>query len=135
MISSPKRSMRQRLGWGRLTNGDLLAEGKGRGTYLEMLSGLTLKEGRMNQTIQIRDELARHLAATGGDLSRRALEGFGQPWIPIPVRVVVADAGPIHYLVLIGHAKILPDLFEKVIIPSVVCGELGRPEAPDSVRA
>jgi hypothetical protein len=30
----------------------------------------------MNVTIQIPDELARDLAATGGDLSRRALEAF-----------------------------------------------------------
>ena len=30
----------------------------------------------MNLTIQIPDELARDLIASGGDLSRRALEGF-----------------------------------------------------------
>jgi predicted glycoside hydrolase/deacetylase ChbG (UPF0249 family) len=30
----------------------------------------------MNLTIQIPDGLAQELAATGGDLSRRALEGF-----------------------------------------------------------
>jgi hypothetical protein len=30
----------------------------------------------MNLTIHIPDELARDLAAAGGDLSRRALEGF-----------------------------------------------------------
>ena len=30
----------------------------------------------MNLTIQIPDELARDLSAAGGDLSRRALEGF-----------------------------------------------------------
>ena len=30
----------------------------------------------MNVTIQIPDDLARELAATGGDLARRALEGF-----------------------------------------------------------
>lgn len=30
----------------------------------------------MNVTIQIPDELARDLAASGGDLTRRALEGF-----------------------------------------------------------
>jgi Uncharacterised protein family (UPF0175) len=30
----------------------------------------------MNLTFQIPDELARDLAAAGGDLSRRALEGF-----------------------------------------------------------
>jgi hypothetical protein len=31
----------------------------------------------MNLTIQIPDEVARDLVAAGGDLSRRALEGFG----------------------------------------------------------
>jgi len=30
----------------------------------------------MNLTVQIPDDLARRLAATGGDLSRRALEAF-----------------------------------------------------------
>lgn len=50
------------------------------------------------------------------------------------MRAVVADAGPIHYLVLIGHTEILPALFEKVIIPSVVYGELARAEAPEAVR-
>lgn len=33
--------------------------------------------------------------------------------------VVVADSGPIHYLVLIGHIEILRELFGKVIIPSM----------------
>jgi predicted nucleic acid-binding protein len=50
------------------------------------------------------------------------------------VRAVIADTGPIHYLVLIGHSEILPALFEKVIIPSVVRDELARMEAPDVVR-
>jgi predicted nucleic acid-binding protein len=50
------------------------------------------------------------------------------------VRAVVADTGPIHYLVLIGHSEILPALFEKVIVPSVVRDELARMEAPDAVR-
>jgi predicted nucleic acid-binding protein len=50
------------------------------------------------------------------------------------VRVVIADTGPIHYLVLIGHSEILPALFEKVIIPSAVFGELARAEVPDAVR-
>lgn len=47
---------------------------------------------------------------------------------------VVADTGPIHYLVLIGHSEILPALFGKVFIPSVVYGELTRAEAPEVVR-
>ena len=50
------------------------------------------------------------------------------------MRAVVADTGPIHYLVLIGHIEILPALFDKVLMPSVVHGELTRVEAPDAVR-
>lgn len=50
------------------------------------------------------------------------------------MRAVIADTGPIHYLVLIGHSEILPALFERVIIPSVVRDELTRMEAPDAVR-
>jgi predicted nucleic acid-binding protein len=61
--------------------------------------------------------------------------GFAQAWILIPVRAVVAEPRPIHYLVLIGLAEILPALFEKLIVPSVVHDELSRAEAPDTVRA
>ena len=46
----------------------------------------------------------------------------------------MAITGPIHYLLLIGHIEIFPGLFERVTIPSVVLGELARPEAPDAVR-
>lgn len=48
--------------------------------------------------------------------------------------VVVADSGPIHYLLLIGRSEILPALFEKVIIPSEVRDELAHPRAPEVVR-
>lgn len=50
------------------------------------------------------------------------------------MRIVVADTGPIHYLALIGHSEILPALFEKVIIPSVVRDELDRAQTPAAVR-
>lgn len=50
------------------------------------------------------------------------------------MHTVVADTGPILYPVLIGHAEILPALFEKVIIPSAVRDELSRGEAPEMVR-
>ncbi|MGA2597408.1 MAG: hypothetical protein ABSH09_10520 [Bryobacteraceae bacterium] len=50
------------------------------------------------------------------------------------MRAVIADTGPIHYLVLIGHSEILPALFEKIIIPSAVRDELARIEAPEAVR-
>jgi predicted nucleic acid-binding protein len=48
------------------------------------------------------------------------------------VRLVIADTSPINYLILIGHIDILPSLFEKVILPSVVRDELDH--APPLVR-
>ncbi|MBI4909362.1 MAG: DUF3368 domain-containing protein [Acidobacteria bacterium] len=50
------------------------------------------------------------------------------------MRAVIADTGPVHYLVLIGHIDILPVLFGKVIIPLVVCDELQQAQTPDAVR-
>jgi predicted nucleic acid-binding protein len=50
------------------------------------------------------------------------------------VRLIVADTGPINYLVLIGHIDLLPILFEQVILPSAVQAELADPDAPLSVR-
>jgi predicted nucleic acid-binding protein len=49
--------------------------------------------------------------------------------------VVVADTGPLRYLVLIGHADVLPRLFGAVSIPAAVADELRHPNAPDVVRA
>jgi predicted nucleic acid-binding protein len=51
------------------------------------------------------------------------------------VRLVIADTGPINYLVLIGNIDLLPVLFEKVILPSAVQAELADPGAPPSVRS
>jgi len=34
------------------------------------------------------------------------------------VRLVIADTGPVNYLILIGQIDILPALFEKVILPA-----------------
>jgi hypothetical protein len=50
------------------------------------------------------------------------------------VKLVIADTGPINYLLLIGHVEILPALFEKVILPSSVKNELTNPETPVTVR-
>ena len=51
------------------------------------------------------------------------------------MRLVVADTGPLHYLILIGQINILPTLFETVFIPSVVRDELAHAEAPVAVQA
>jgi predicted nucleic acid-binding protein len=48
--------------------------------------------------------------------------------------LVVADAGPLHYLVLTGDIELLPKLFERVLVPQVVRDELANAEAPQAVR-
>jgi predicted nucleic acid-binding protein len=48
--------------------------------------------------------------------------------------IVVSDAGPINYLVLIGYVEVLPRLFGQVIIPLTVYEELTRPLTPALVR-
>jgi predicted nucleic acid-binding protein len=50
------------------------------------------------------------------------------------MRLVVADTGPLHYLVLIGESELLPKLFEKVFVPDMVWRELRHREAPPTVR-
>ena len=44
------------------------------------------------------------------------------------MQLVVADTGPINYLVLIGRVDILPVLFEHVILPAAVRNELAQRE-------
>jgi predicted nucleic acid-binding protein len=46
--------------------------------------------------------------------------------------LVVADAGPLHYLVLTGDIELLPKLFERVLVPQVVRDELANAEAPQA---
>ena len=50
------------------------------------------------------------------------------------MQVVVADTGPINYLVLIGEIEILPRLFGRVFIPATVSIELMRRRAPRAVK-
>jgi predicted nucleic acid-binding protein len=51
------------------------------------------------------------------------------------VKIVIADTGPINYLVLIGYIEVLPALFERVILPSAVKDELSNPDTPAMVRS
>jgi predicted nucleic acid-binding protein len=51
------------------------------------------------------------------------------------VRLVIADTGPINYLILIGHIDLLAALFEKIILPSAVQAELAAHNAPLPVRS
>ena len=47
---------------------------------------------------------------------------------------VVADTGPLHYLVLIDAITVLPQLFGQILIPGAVERELSRPGTPRTVR-
>src|SRR5260370_35175239 len=50
------------------------------------------------------------------------------------MRVVVADATPLHYLILIDATQVLPRIFEKIHVPIEVRDELTCDAAPPSVR-
>ena len=49
--------------------------------------------------------------------------------------IVVADTGPIHYLVLIEAIDILHPLYGSVLVPQTVAEELKSDSAPEAVRA
>jgi predicted nucleic acid-binding protein len=48
--------------------------------------------------------------------------------------IVVADTAPLHYLVQIGYADLLPQLFVNVWIPAAVVRELRQKRTPAIVR-
>ncbi len=50
------------------------------------------------------------------------------------MRLVIADTGPVNYLIQIGHIELLPRMFEKVAPPVAVQAELSNPLAPPAVR-
>jgi predicted nucleic acid-binding protein len=47
---------------------------------------------------------------------------------------IVADAGPLHYLVLVQCAGLLSRLFDRVLVPIEVRDELSHPNAPEGVK-
>jgi predicted nucleic acid-binding protein len=49
--------------------------------------------------------------------------------------IVIADTGPINYLILIGEIEVLSALYEQVLIQPAVHEELGRTRAPEVVRS
>ena len=51
------------------------------------------------------------------------------------MRLVVADTSPIRYWVRIAQIDLLPRLFEKILLPSVVADELSHSSAPPVVQA
>jgi predicted nucleic acid-binding protein len=48
--------------------------------------------------------------------------------------IVIADTGPVNYLILIGAIEVLPSLYQRVLIPPSVLQELKRSRAPELVR-
>lgn len=50
------------------------------------------------------------------------------------MRLVVSDASPIHYLVLIGASELLPVLYGRVVIPDSVMIELTNIRTPEVVK-
>lgn len=51
------------------------------------------------------------------------------------MRLVIADTGPVNYLILIEHIEVLSQLFDRVILPYVVQRELLDGNAPPEVRS
>jgi len=50
------------------------------------------------------------------------------------VKLVVADTGPLNYLIQIGHVSVLRLLTDRVVLPSLVAEELCAEGAPVVVR-
>jgi predicted nucleic acid-binding protein len=48
--------------------------------------------------------------------------------------LVIADTGPVNYLIQIGHIELLPRIFDKVALPVELQVELSNPLAPPPVR-
>jgi predicted nucleic acid-binding protein len=48
--------------------------------------------------------------------------------------IVIADTGPVNYLILIDEIDLLPALYGQLLIPPSVHEELGRKRAPEAVR-
>jgi predicted nucleic acid-binding protein len=48
--------------------------------------------------------------------------------------IVVADSGPLHYLILLDHADLLRRFYGQVMVPDAVAIELSSVSAPPAVR-
>jgi predicted nucleic acid-binding protein len=49
--------------------------------------------------------------------------------------MVVSDAGPLRYLILVDEAASIPTLFGDLVIPNTVLDELTAPASPHEVKA
>jgi predicted nucleic acid-binding protein len=48
--------------------------------------------------------------------------------------IVVADSGPLHYLILLEHTELLPRFYSHVLVPEPVAIELSAAAAPAVVQ-
>jgi predicted nucleic acid-binding protein len=48
--------------------------------------------------------------------------------------IVVADSGPLHYLILLDHSELLRRFYSRVVVPDAVASELSAAGAPATVR-
>jgi hypothetical protein len=48
--------------------------------------------------------------------------------------IVICDASPLHYLVLVGQTGLLHALYGRILIPGAVVEELQRTRTPESIR-
>ena len=48
--------------------------------------------------------------------------------------IVVADSGPLHYLILLEHVDLLQRFYGQVLLPEAVASELSAAGTPDPVR-
>ena len=48
--------------------------------------------------------------------------------------IVVADTGPLRYLILIEYVHVLPSLYGRVLVPPAVVTELDQEQTPELVR-
>ena len=48
--------------------------------------------------------------------------------------IVVADRGPLHYLILLDHSELLRRFYSRVVLPDAVASELSAAGAPPTVR-
>jgi len=48
--------------------------------------------------------------------------------------IVVADSGPLHYLILLKHTELLRRFYGQVLVPEPVASELSAASAPAVVR-
>jgi predicted nucleic acid-binding protein len=48
--------------------------------------------------------------------------------------IVVADSGPLHYLILLDHVDLLQRFYGQVLVPLPVASELSAAGAPGTVR-